>query len=46
MVMAVNCVRASETEEKKYHHNIAITVVFDSIYGRFYFVAQRLHKVK
>ena len=38
--MAVNCVRASETEEKKYHHNIAITVVFDSVYGRFYFVAK------
>ena len=35
--MAVNCARASETEEKKYNHNVAITVVFDSVYGRFYF---------
>ena len=38
--MAVNCARASETEVKKYHHNVAITVVFDSIYGRFYFIAK------
>ena len=38
--MAVNCVRASETEEKKYNHNVAITVVFDSVYGHFYFVAK------
>ena len=38
--MAVNCARASETEEKKYNHNVAITVVFDSVYCRFYFVAK------
>ena len=38
--MAVNCVRANKTEEKRYHDNIAITVVFDSVYGRFYFVAK------
>ena len=38
--MAVNCARPSETEEKKYHHNMAITAVFDSIYGRLYFSAK------
>ena len=30
--MAVNCARPSETEEKKYHHNVAITAVVDSVY--------------
>ena len=30
--MAINCARLCETEEKKYHHNIAMAVVFDSIY--------------
>ena len=39
-VMTVNCVRPSETKEKKYHHNIAITAVFDSVYGCLYFVAK------
>ena len=39
-IMAVNCVRPSETEEKKYLHNIAITAVFDSVYGHLYFVAK------
>ena len=38
--MAVNYARASETEEKKYNHNVAITVVFDSIYSRFYFTTK------
>ena len=38
--MAVNCVRANKTEEKRYHDNIAITVVFDSVYGHFYFIAK------
>ena len=38
--MAVNCLRASETEEKKYHHNVAIAPVFDSVHGCFYFVAK------
>ena len=32
--------RPSETEEKKYHHNVAITAVFDGIYGHLYFVAK------
>ena len=32
--------RSSETEEKKYHHNVAITPVFDVIYGYLYFVAK------
>ena len=39
-IMAVNYARASETEEKKYNHNVAITVVFDSIYSRFYFTTK------
>ena len=38
--MAVNCVTRSETEEKKYHHNVAIAAVFDSVYGRLYFIAK------
>ena len=38
--MAVNCARPSETEEKKYHHNVAITAMFDSIYGHLYFIAK------
>ena len=38
--MAVNCARASKTKVKKYHHNVAITVLFDSVYGRFYFIAK------
>ena len=38
--MAVNATRSSKTEGKKYHHNIAITAVFDSVYGRLYFVAK------
>ena len=38
--MAVNCARPSETEEKKYHHSIAIAAVFDSIYGHLYFIAK------
>ena len=29
--MVVNCVKLHETEEKKYHHNVAIVAVFDSI---------------
>ena len=29
-----------KAEEKKYHHNIAITAVYDSVYGRLYFVAK------
>ena len=39
-VMAVNCSRPSETKKKKYHYNVAIAVVFDSIYGCLYFVAK------
>ena len=41
-IMAVNWARTSKTEKKKYHHNVAITVVFDidSIYGHFYFIAK------
>ena len=38
--MAINCVRPSETEEDKYHHNVAITAVFDSVYGCLYFIAK------
>ena len=38
--MAVNYARPSKTEEKKYHHNIAIIAVFDSVYGRLYFIAK------
>ena len=38
--MAVNCVRPSETGEKKYHHNAVIATVFDSVYGRLYFIAK------
>ena len=38
--MAVNCVRSSKTEEKKYHHNAVIATVFDNIYGRLYFIAK------
>ena len=38
--MAVNFTRQSKTEEKKYHYNIAIAAVFDSIYGCLYFVAK------
>ena len=29
-----------KAEEKNYHHNIAITAVYDSVYGRLYFVAK------
>ena len=29
-----------KAEEKKYHLNIAITAVYDSVYGRLYFVAK------
>ena len=36
--MAINCVRLCETAEKKYHHNVAITAVFDNIYGHLYFI--------
>ena len=43
--MADNCMRPSETEEKKYHHNVAIAAVFDSVYGTFISL-QRLHKLK
>ena len=42
-VMTVNCVRPSKTEKKKYHHNIAVTAVFDSVYGCFYFIAKIQH---
>ena len=38
--MAVNCLRPNKTEEKKYHRNMAIVAVFDSIYGHLYFVAK------
>ena len=39
-IMAVNCVRLHETEEKKYHHYVAIVPVFDSLYGCHYFIAK------
>ena len=39
-IMTVNCARSSKTEEKKYHYNVAITAMFDSIYGRLYFIAK------
>ena len=39
-MMASNCARLSEMEEKKYHHNVAITAMFDSIYGCLYFIAK------
>ena len=39
-VMVVNCVRPSETEEKKYHHNTVIAAVFDIVYGRLYFITK------
>ena len=39
-VMTVNCARPIKTEEKKYHHNIAIATVFDSIYDCLYFIAK------
>ena len=43
--MAVNYTRPSNTEEKKYHNNIAIAAVFDSVYGHLYFNAMtRLSK--
>ena len=29
-----------KAEEQKYRHNIAITVVYDSVYGCLYFVAK------
>ena len=38
--MAVNCLRSNKTEEKKYHRNISIAAVFNSIYGHLYFVAK------
>ena len=38
--MAVNCATSSKTEEKKYHHNVGITAVFDGVYGHLYFVAK------
>ena len=38
--MAVNCTRPSKIEKKKYHHNAAITAVFNSIYGCLYFIAK------
>ena len=38
--MVVNYARLSKNEEQKCHHNIAITAMFDSIYGRLYFVAK------
>ena len=38
--MTVNCVISSKTEEKKYHHNIAIAAVVDSVYGCLYFIAK------
>ena len=40
--MDVNCMRPSKTEEKKYHHDVAITAVFASVYGRLYLVAKTL----
>ena len=39
-IMAVICVRRNETEAKKYHHDVVITVVFDSVYCHLYFVAK------
>ena len=39
-VIAVNCERPRETEEKKYHHNTAIAAVFDSVYNHLYFIAK------
>ena len=36
--MTINCVRPSKTEEKKYHHNVAIAAVFDN--GCLYFNAK------
>ena len=38
--MAVNCERPSKAEEKKYHHNVAIAAVFDSVYDCLYFIAK------
>ena len=38
--MAVNCVRTSETEEKKYHNVVA--VVFDWVYDYLHFIAKTL----
>ena len=39
-IVAVNYVRPSKTEEKKYHHNTVIAAVFDSIYSHLYFIAK------
>ena len=39
--MAVNLVRTSETEEKKYHHNV-VAVVFDCIYDCLHFIGKTL----
>ena len=42
-IMAVNCIWPSETEEKKYYHNVTtytVTTVFNSIYGHLYFVVK------
>ena len=38
--MVVNCARPSKTKEKKYHYNVAIATVFDSVYGCLYFIAK------
>lgn len=38
-IMAVNCTRLCETEERKYHHNVTIAAVLDGIYSCVYFVA-------
>ena len=40
VMVVVNCARPRETEEKKYHHNVAIAAVFDCIYGHLYFVVK------
>ena len=40
MVMVVNCARPRETEEQKYHHNVAIAAMFNSVYGCLYFVVK------
>ena len=39
-IMAVNCVRHMKIEKQKYHHNVAVATVFDSIDDHPYFIVK------
>ena len=39
-IIAINCVRHIKNEKQKYHHNIAVAAVFDSINGCLYFTVK------